>query len=106
MVQKVCFQARKHSECKKIGMTYFFVYFLIMTKIFVINNPDLPSIENVENVGARKSRHNVCEKNQVQDLNKHKEDASLETERNLHIGKSLKRQEKFELIIENGQTEY
>ena len=77
-----------------------------MTKIFVINNPDLPSIENVENVGARKSRHNVCEKNQVQDLNKHKEDASLETERNLHIGKSLKRQEKFELIIENGQTEY
>ena len=79
---------------------------LIMTKIFVINNPDLPSIENVENVGARKSRHNVCEKNQVQDLNKHKEDASLETERNLHIAQSLKRQEKFELIIENGQTEY
>ena len=78
----------------------------MMTKVFVINNQDLPSVENINHSSARKSQQDVYAKNQVQDLNAQKEDTSLETERNLHHSKSCKRQEKFELIIGNGQMEF
>ena len=78
----------------------------MMTKVFVINNQDLPSVENINHSGARKSQQDVHAKNQVQDLNAQKEDTSLETERKHHYGIACKRQENFKLIIQHGQFEF
>ena len=92
-----------------------------MTRVFVINNQDLPSIENIDcsdrvnhptTQNTKKIHQDVNEKNKYsiiqvdsndrEDENKQTEDKSLEAERNLHYGKSRKRQENFKLIVVNG----
>ena len=92
-----------------------------MTRVFVINNQDLPSIENIDcsdrvnhptTQNTKKIHQDVNAKNKYstiqvdsndrEDENKQTEDKSLEAERNLHYGKSRKRQENFKLIVVNG----
>ena len=78
----------------------------MMTKVFVINNQDIPSVESVNHSGATKLHQDVYAKNTAQDLNEINEEKSLETERKHHYGTACKRQDNFKLIIEHGQFEF